>query len=369
MGKERLIEIDDRIPCDVYSKPIFPRTNNIMELWPQLLMKALTKVYSYKWYTKNAHFDKEIGDGSIIYSLTGLIAEHIAVNDFEKDAVPLFRKLLSDESYFGHKAYLTCYCGEDFRPKLPSHLSNLNMGLTNKNMDNISETFSDSMSDATSMFSYNTSHQRLNKLRDAASLAISVTTGKKLSVKKNQNASNVIPGFGYALLDFFENEFVDMDSVIQQKNEIEEVKSPFKSPSKRRATGAGSCYSPSPSKRDTLERREREGSVSKDEYKRKRREEKRERLESLELKERQPPKQFSLLQVKTAVKGYPTINYVSKLSSDEIYQGKRCLMNHWRRTPESESARQLMIERQFSIKKRRKTGKFALNVLDAVSAN
>jgi hypothetical protein len=40
-------------------------------------MKALMKVYSYKWYSPSAQYDKEIGDGSIIYSLTGLIPEHI----------------------------------------------------------------------------------------------------------------------------------------------------------------------------------------------------------------------------------------------------------------------------------------------------
>jgi hypothetical protein len=28
--------------------------------------------------------------------------------------------MLSDEAYFGHKAYLTVFCGEEFRPKLPS---------------------------------------------------------------------------------------------------------------------------------------------------------------------------------------------------------------------------------------------------------
>ena len=46
----------------------------------------------------------------------------------------------------------------------------------------------------------------LGKLKNAASMAISVTTGRKISVKKNQNASNVIPGFGYALMDIFENQ-------------------------------------------------------------------------------------------------------------------------------------------------------------------
>lgn len=35
----------------------------------------------------------------------------------------LFRNMLTDENYFGHKAYLTCYCQEDFRPKLPSQIN------------------------------------------------------------------------------------------------------------------------------------------------------------------------------------------------------------------------------------------------------
>ena len=34
MGKERLIEIDDRVPCDIRRMPILPRTSNLMELWP-----------------------------------------------------------------------------------------------------------------------------------------------------------------------------------------------------------------------------------------------------------------------------------------------------------------------------------------------
>jgi hypothetical protein len=55
---------------------------------------------------------------------------------------------------------------------------------------------------------------------------------------------------------------------------------------------------------------------------------------------------------------------VSPFSNDEIYEGKRCLLNHWRRTPVAELARQQLIERTASPKKR--TGgthtKFNLNV-------
>lgn len=45
-------------------------------------MKAICKVYSHKWYLDTAMYDKEIGDGSIIYSLTGLIPQHIKVKNF-----------------------------------------------------------------------------------------------------------------------------------------------------------------------------------------------------------------------------------------------------------------------------------------------
>jgi len=63
-------------------------------------------------------------------------------------------------------------------------------------------------------------------------------------------------------------------------------------------------------------------------------------LEDIERREREPPKQFSLINVKTAVTRYPTINYVSPFSNDEIYEGKRCLMNHWRRNQQAELVRQ-----------------------------
>ena len=84
MGKERLVEIDDRMPCSSKGQPILPRTTDCEEIWPQLLMKALLKVYSYKWYQANCQYDNEIGDASIVYSLTGLISEHVPVESIEQ---------------------------------------------------------------------------------------------------------------------------------------------------------------------------------------------------------------------------------------------------------------------------------------------
>ena len=94
----------------------------------------------------------------------------------------------------------------------------------------------------------------LSKLKEAASLAISVTTGRKpVYGAKQRDLTNIIPGFGYALMDVFENEFVDMDGISKRNSTIiEENASPFASPHK------------SPKKRDK--------SMSKDEYRRFRRE-------------------------------------------------------------------------------------------------
>ena len=77
MGKERLVEIDDRMPCSNKGMPIMPRTTDCFEIWPQLLTKAILKVYSYKWFNPSSQYDNETGDGSIVYSLTGLIPEKI----------------------------------------------------------------------------------------------------------------------------------------------------------------------------------------------------------------------------------------------------------------------------------------------------
>ena len=87
-------------------------------------------------------------------------------------------------------------------------------------------------------------------------MAISVTTGKKLSIKKTKN-SNVIPGFGYAMMDMFENQFVDMDSIAKTElDTIIEAKSTFQSPKKK--------------ERSPL----RDGSITKEEYRASRKAEK-----------------------------------------------------------------------------------------------
>ena len=154
----------------------------------------------------------------------------------------------------------------------------------------------------------------LGRFRNAATLAISVTTGRKLNIAgKSNTGSNVITGFGYALMDLFENQFVDMDSIVKN-DEIEEVKSPFISPAKRR----------------------KEVGLTKEQWKKKRREEKKREQEERERREKEAPKQYSLLKIKTSVGRYPVMNYLSTFTNDEVTEGKRCLLNRMRRPPEVE---------------------------------
>lgn len=105
-----------------------------------------------------------------------------------------------------------------------------------------------------------------------------------------------------------------MDSIVKKNDEIEEVKSPFVSPA----------------------RKKRDKNMSKDEWKKKRREEKKREQEEKERREREPPKQFSMIKIKTSVGHYPVMNYLSTFTNDEIHEAKKCLLNRLRRPPQAD---------------------------------
>lgn len=194
--------------------------------------------------------------------------EHIPLQSLAQ-AQALFRKHLSDEYYFGKKTYLTCFCENEHRPKFPSQANLLAAGLLGHSGaigsalkaaglgSRFEVGYSDPHSDTESQTSYaSSSGMMLRKFKEAASLAISVTTGRKPAFgPKEKSLTNIIPGFGYALMDVFENQFVDMSSITRAGDRIlEENTSPFASPSKSK------------------HKRDRDTSVTKEERKRMRRE-------------------------------------------------------------------------------------------------
>ena len=127
---------------------------------------------------------------------------------------------------------------------------------------------------------------------------------------------------------------MDMESIVNSKVVIEENKSPFKSPAKRKRKeeGFGINLSEIRSEDSPLK-------VERETSKEKRKIENQKVIEEFKTSEEAPPKQHSLLHIKTAVTRYPTINAVSPFSNEEIMEGKRCLLNHYKRTPEAEANR------------------------------
>ena len=73
--------------------------------------------------------------------------------------------------------------------------------------------------------------------------------------------------------------------------------------------------------------------MPKDEYKRMRREQRRAQQEEWERKEREPPNQYAFVKIKTSIGKHPVIDYLSTFTNDEIQEGKKHLINRWRRDP------------------------------------
>ena len=132
--------------------------------------------------------------------------------------------------------------------------------------------------------------------------------------EKTQHHTNVISGFGYALMDLFENDNINMDFVVRQEP-VEDVESPF-------------VKSRSKSPKRSPKRMSKE---EKDEYRKKRREEKKREQEEKERREKAPAFQYHLLKVKTSVGRYPVLNFSSPFTNDEIKSARRCQLNGWRK--------------------------------------
>ncbi|KAL0967772.1 hypothetical protein UPYG_G00256710 [Umbra pygmaea] len=95
MGCWRKITVDDALPFDEDNSLLLPATTNQSELWPMLLAKAIIKVANSDVVSGHK---KELGEFTVIHTLTGWIPEIIPVQfcsldnvwDFLKDTIPKF---------------------------------------------------------------------------------------------------------------------------------------------------------------------------------------------------------------------------------------------------------------------------------------
>ena len=108
MGKPRRIDVDDRMPCNINGEYIFPRCEDLGEIWPALLTKALLKLNIYKvkhpFYSK---FEENV-DTSYIYALTGYHTETLQNLNQETEIQNLLYTNLNDDNYLNKKKYILC---------------------------------------------------------------------------------------------------------------------------------------------------------------------------------------------------------------------------------------------------------------------
>ena len=108
MGKPRKIEIDDRIPCSKEEEYIFPRCQNLCEIWPALYTKALLKLNIFKVKHPSYWHNEENVDINFIYAMTGYHAEIIQGLNREDQIQNLLMSNLNDDNFLNKKKYILC---------------------------------------------------------------------------------------------------------------------------------------------------------------------------------------------------------------------------------------------------------------------
>ena len=103
MGKPRKIEIDDRIPCNKDGEYIFPRCQNLCEIWPALYAKALLKLNIFKVKHPAYWQNEENVDTNFIYAMTGYHAEIIQGLNNEEQIQSLLMSSLNDDNFLNKK--------------------------------------------------------------------------------------------------------------------------------------------------------------------------------------------------------------------------------------------------------------------------
>lgn len=311
LGEERLVEIDDRMPCNSKGHIMLPHSDHPFEIWPALLTKAIIKLYSYQWTYKD-NCENEVGDASIVHALTGLLPEKIDLNNFQVEKWQNVKRLLSDDHYFNKKTYMCGYCMTDFNPTLPSLAKYIKPEEKPASESNAPES-----SSAANAAPVSGGSRALLKLKKFANMALSVTSGKKVGEPTKDKPSNVVKGFGYALLDYFENDGFDMAYAAKEdRDSIAEKTSPY-SPEKRKKRRAMGGEEGKKSKKDSDTMSKKSSRVGKKQI-----------------------RKYQFVKIKSAVSKIPILNAVIPFTNDEITMAKKCMLNKWEKPPDYDKRRQ-----------------------------
>lgn len=104
-GALRRVEIDDKIPCNKYNSYILPQCEQLEEIWPAILCKALFKLHSSKYSTQSY---SSLNDFSIFYALTGFIPEIINVSS-ELRNYRMLANILKDSKFYSQQKMILCF--------------------------------------------------------------------------------------------------------------------------------------------------------------------------------------------------------------------------------------------------------------------
>ncbi len=118
MGKERKIEIDDKMPIDFKGNVLFPKSVKKEELWATIITKAIFKMLSLQ--TNFENFDGLIGSGLVMYSLTGMVSQTISTLHLQ-DQWKFISSLLNEQHFNSKDIVVSAYCKNEHQPIAPSN--------------------------------------------------------------------------------------------------------------------------------------------------------------------------------------------------------------------------------------------------------
>lgn len=231
--------------------------------------------------------DQEIGDGSVMYALTGLIPSTTRTNMLENKHLESIKDLLSDGKYLNDSAYVLAYTTSDFVPAAPSNLVDPKTGWK-------------------LLYRNNPITRKLNVAKDAA----------ENSIARNVIKPEIMPGVAYTISDYFQNDTFNM--VYVQKLSDYEIKL------RTECLNSLKITTHKLSKEQILEIKK-----NRRELKMKIKEEERKRIELMQ----RAPIQYKFFRCFSGMYNSPSMCVVTPFSPHEIFLAKKCILNNIMKPP------------------------------------
>ncbi|KAL4452822.1 hypothetical protein ABPG74_002387 [Tetrahymena malaccensis] len=128
LGKERKIEIDDKMPVNFKGQCKFPRSVKKEEIWTCIISKAIFKLMQIS--QDITCINNLCGSGFVMYTLTGMLSQSIPMqinpksNSEWQNKLNFIREMLNDKHYLDQDILVTCYSEPGFQPKIEQGQNN-----------------------------------------------------------------------------------------------------------------------------------------------------------------------------------------------------------------------------------------------------